>query len=159
MGSYNLTSSFTIDGNWGYPINSSEAQDLLTPTQGGVTFSYPETSPIASYSFVPGVYTLAISDEWGQSLVEYFRVISTAPGTPSDLPVYPLILGPASLSCLPTARTPRLGGRDSCFVGRNHIMDGNSLSINAERYYDSRVANKKFSSDGSYDSSGYGPHR
>ncbi len=36
-GSVNLTSSFSVKGYWGYPINSSETNDVLTPRVPNVT--------------------------------------------------------------------------------------------------------------------------
>ena len=72
---YSLVSNFSVNGYWAYPINSSEASDVYTPSSGCcVTYAYPEVGPIAQHLFIPGSYTVAVTDEWGQSEVEYFQV-------------------------------------------------------------------------------------
>ena len=85
--SYNLTSSFSVNGYWGYPLNQSEAGDIYTPSTAscysspgqsvscGVTYNYPEVGPIAQHLFTPGVYTLVVSDEWGQTALLHFSVV------------------------------------------------------------------------------------
>ncbi len=35
---------------------------------------YPEVSPVPAHSFTPGFYTVAVSDEWGQSTILHFSV-------------------------------------------------------------------------------------
>jgi hypothetical protein len=81
--SWNLNTNFTVSGYWAYPINSSEAADVFTPphpecTVSGVpdcsTFNYPEVGPFAQHAFTPGTYTLAVSDEWGQTVTLHFDV-------------------------------------------------------------------------------------
>lgn len=94
---WNLTSNFTVSGYWAYPINGSEAADVATPprpecTSSGIpdctTFNYPEVGLFAQHAFVPGLYTLAVADEWGQAVVLHFSVRAgtttarTAPGLP-----------------------------------------------------------------------------
>lgn len=77
-----LVSNFTVKGYWGYPLNSSEAQDLFTPVGGclpghggcGIGFQYPEVGPIAQAPFSPGEYTLVVSDAWGQVELLQFAV-------------------------------------------------------------------------------------
>jgi hypothetical protein len=69
-----LVSNFTVNGSWVYPINSTQANDVYTPVDGGFSFQYPEVSPVSAHSFVPGVYTFVASDEWGQTDVLYFSV-------------------------------------------------------------------------------------
>jgi len=70
-----LDSNFTIDGYWTYPINSTEVNDIFTPVDGGVQFQYPEVAPVHAQGFVPGVYTLVVSDEWGQTDIIHFFVV------------------------------------------------------------------------------------
>jgi hypothetical protein len=77
LGPYRLSTNFTVSGYWDYPINATEAQDIYTPYNGGVTFRYPEVSPIPAHVFVPGVYTLVTVDEWGQSVILHFTVVSS----------------------------------------------------------------------------------
>jgi hypothetical protein len=80
--SVHLESNFTVNGYWGYPLNSSEAQDIYTPYGGcttpsgncGLAFSYPEVGPIAQSVFSPGEYTLLVEDVWGQVQLLYFTV-------------------------------------------------------------------------------------
>ena len=82
---YTLVSNFTVNGYWAYPVNASEAQDVFTPPQPEcyvdghpdcVTYNYPEVGPIAQHSFVSGVYTLVVSDEWGQAVILHFNASS-----------------------------------------------------------------------------------
>ena len=76
--SWDLSTHFSVDGYWAYPLNSSEANDIYTPVTGcfspscGVTFSYPEVGPDAQHTFSSGVYTLVVADEWGQTVLLYF---------------------------------------------------------------------------------------
>jgi hypothetical protein len=37
-------------------------------------FTYGATSPIPKHMFTPGVYTVAVADEWGDLAIEYFTV-------------------------------------------------------------------------------------
>lgn len=81
LGTLNLMSNFTVDGYWAYPINSSEADDVLSPvnngcspTPCGYTFVYPEVGPKAQQTFSAGWYTLVVADEWGQTVVLRFSV-------------------------------------------------------------------------------------
>ncbi len=73
--SVELETNFTVNGYWGYPMNASETQDIYTPVGCcGVSFQYPEVTPINQTSFTAGRYTLVVCDEWGQSLVLYLKV-------------------------------------------------------------------------------------
>jgi hypothetical protein len=87
---WNLTSIFSVSGYWAYPINSSEAEDVSTPPNPEclssgipdcITFNYPEVGPFAQHAFIPGVYTLAVVDEWGQTVVLHFAVTATTTST------------------------------------------------------------------------------
>ncbi len=85
----NLTSSFSIRGYWAYPLNSSEANDVLTPASPEcyvngapgdcVTFNYPEVGPIAQHPFVAGTYTMVVTDEWNQTVLLHFSIPPTSP--------------------------------------------------------------------------------
>jgi hypothetical protein len=75
LGSYRLESNFTVSGYWAYPLTANDSQDLMTPVNPeGVSFQYPEVSPVGSTPFAPGVYTLAVADEWGQTVILHFTV-------------------------------------------------------------------------------------
>jgi len=69
-----LVSNFTADGYWVYPMNATEANDVYTPVDGGVSFQFPEVGPVNSQGFVPGIYTFVASDEWGQTYIVHFSV-------------------------------------------------------------------------------------
>jgi hypothetical protein len=80
---YDLEANFTVGGYWAYPINSSEATDIFTPptpecTSSGipdcVSFQFPEVGPFAQHGFMPGLYTLVVADEWGQTEILHFAV-------------------------------------------------------------------------------------
>jgi hypothetical protein len=82
----NLITNFSVDGYWGLPLNNSEANDIYTnstascfsqPGQSvpcGITYNYPEVGPLAQHPFTSGLYTLAVSDAWGQTVLLYFSV-------------------------------------------------------------------------------------
>ena len=90
----NLDTNFTISGYWAYPINSSEATDIFTPptpecTDSGIpdciSFQFPEVGPSAQHGFIPGSYTLAAADEWGQTEILHFAVaVATTETTSSN---------------------------------------------------------------------------
>jgi hypothetical protein len=95
---WNLTSIFSVSGYWAYPINSSEADDSLTPPSpecmsSGIPdcigFNYPEAGPYAQHVFTPGLYTLAVADEWGQAVVLHFTAATTSTTTSSASGVPP----------------------------------------------------------------------
>jgi hypothetical protein len=73
-GPYHLISNFTVNGYWGYPLTSNDSDYLYSPYDGGFTFRYPEVGPSAAYPFEPGMYTLAVADEWGQTVLIHFMV-------------------------------------------------------------------------------------
>lgn len=62
---YRMASNFTVSGYWNEAsINSSELES--TPAGPNArTFGFPEVAPYGQTPFVPGVYTLVVSDEWG----------------------------------------------------------------------------------------------
>lgn len=83
---WNLTSSFSVNGYWTYPLNGSEVGDIYTPATWpgaicnggspcGVTYNFPEVGPIAQHAFTPGWYTFIASDEWGQFVLMHFSVV------------------------------------------------------------------------------------
>lgn len=74
VGPLHLATNFTVSGYWDFPVTQAEAQDIYTPYDGGVTFRYPEVSPIPAHDFTPGFYTVAVTDEWGQSTILHFSV-------------------------------------------------------------------------------------
>jgi len=77
-GPYQLASNFTVNGYWDIPLNGTEYFNLLTPVSSnpsnGASFQYPEVGPTAAHGFVPGTYTLLVSDEWGSTIVIPFSV-------------------------------------------------------------------------------------
>jgi hypothetical protein len=80
--SWNLRTIFSVDGYWAYPLNSSETNDIYTPATPapgcsnpcGVTYNYPEVGPVAQHAFTSGLYTLLVTDEWGQTIRLNFSV-------------------------------------------------------------------------------------
>ena len=78
--SFNLSTSFSVNGYWAYPLNNSEANDIYTPADCynqspcGTTYNYPEVGPEAQHTFTSGWYTLVVSDEWGQVVTLNFEV-------------------------------------------------------------------------------------
>lgn len=84
LNSTRLYSNFTINGYWAYPLNNSEAGDILTPplnstcTPNCLTFNYPEVGPKAQSLFGVGKYTLVVDDVFGQSVLLHFVVIPSS---------------------------------------------------------------------------------
>jgi hypothetical protein len=78
-GPYAIAAHFSIAGYWD-PINQTEAgQDpspVISPPQGAPDsgFEYPQTFALAQHLFVPGIYTVAVSDEWGDAVLLHFQV-------------------------------------------------------------------------------------
>jgi len=68
-GPYQLSLNFTTNGYWDLLNNSKQLNPPIIGQQS------PTRPPIAT-PFVPGVYTLAVSDEWGQAAVLHFTVKS-----------------------------------------------------------------------------------
>jgi hypothetical protein len=66
LGPFQLSLGFATSGYWDLLNNSRE----LNPP---VISEHPLVSPTAT-AFVPGVYTVAVSDEWGQAAVLHFTV-------------------------------------------------------------------------------------
>jgi len=82
IGLMQLNSNFTVNGYWAYPVNGSEANDLLrTPPQGCTdnekcfAYNYPEVGPTAQHLFTSGWYTMIVADEWGQTVIIRFQVV------------------------------------------------------------------------------------
>jgi hypothetical protein len=122
-----LDANFTVNGYWAYPINSSEAADLFTPphpecTSSGIPdcigFYFPEVGPLAQHGFIPGLYTLAVADEWGQTEILHFAVTAaTATVTSSSGPQPPV-------GCA-FAKTVTLGGvAEDIYVTRAPTVGG-----------------------------------
>jgi hypothetical protein len=70
-GPYTLSLNFTTSGSWDL-LNSSRQLNppVITPTESG-----GEQMPIPA-PFSPGVYTIAVADEWGQEAVLHITVTS-----------------------------------------------------------------------------------
>jgi len=70
-GPYTLSVNFTTSGSWNL-LNSSRQVNtpVITPTESG-----GEEMPIPA-PFAPGVYTIAVADEWGQEAVLHITVTS-----------------------------------------------------------------------------------
>ena len=71
---YRMESNFTVSGYW--DEGSLNTLDLFSTPVGttGATFGTPEVAPLGQTQFVVGVYTLAVSDEWGQLAILHFTV-------------------------------------------------------------------------------------
>jgi len=81
FGLVQLNSNFTVNGYWAYPVNGSEANDLLRTPPHGCTdnekcfaYNYPEVGPTAQHLFTMGWYTMIVTDEWGQTVTIRFQV-------------------------------------------------------------------------------------
>jgi hypothetical protein len=66
LGPFELSANFTTTGYWELANNS---QILNSPVIG----ANPPSPPIAT-PFVPGVYTVAVADEWGEATILHFTV-------------------------------------------------------------------------------------
>jgi hypothetical protein len=67
LGPHHLSLSFATNGYWDLLNNSQELNEPIIGQQS------PPTPPIA-IPFTPGVYTVAVADEWGQTAVLHFIV-------------------------------------------------------------------------------------
>jgi hypothetical protein len=106
LGSFALSSNFTINGYWEYPLTVNETSDgyYSAPGGEGVAYAYSEVGPVAAHLFVPGVYTLAVEDDWGQLELLHFTV------APSSV-VNACLVGPFSYSAsFPSPSQIRTGG-------------------------------------------------
>jgi len=72
LGPFLLSSSFTVGGYWNLLNNSQLQNTPVINAQALGPEPYPQ-SPEAS-AFVPGSYTIAIADEWGQAVILHFDV-------------------------------------------------------------------------------------
>ncbi len=66
--------SFSTDGYWNLTSLARE-QAIDIPIIG------PSDNPVPATVFVPGTYTVAVEDEWGQALVLHFVVQGPTPST------------------------------------------------------------------------------
>jgi len=72
---YRMESNFTVTGYWNTTaISNNENLSSTHVGTNGLTFGIPEVEPLGSTQFTPGVYTLAVCDEWGQLAVIQFTV-------------------------------------------------------------------------------------
>jgi hypothetical protein len=73
LGPYRLTLNFTTAGYWDLP---SLAGKVDAPVIGG-----SQPAPPSSIAFSPGVYTVAVDDEWGQAVIMHVVVVSGTTST------------------------------------------------------------------------------
>lgn len=73
LGPYDLSYSFAVNGYWNMQYLANEVNVPIIGMQGSQLYSTP---------FSPGVYTVAVADEWGQVTVLHFEVPGsvTVPG-------------------------------------------------------------------------------
>ena len=69
-GPFQLSANFTTSGYWDLLNNSREPNQPILGAQ-----QYPPRPPTA-IAFVPGVYTVAVADEWGQAVILHVVVRS-----------------------------------------------------------------------------------
>lgn len=74
-----LSSNFTVNGYWTYPLNRTDGLTRIHGCYSNVptacyNYQYPEVAPIAQHLFTAGLYTLVVSDEWGQTVILRFVV-------------------------------------------------------------------------------------
>jgi hypothetical protein len=74
LGPYRMALNFTTAGYWDLP---SLAGKVNAPVIGG-----SQSAPPSYIAFSPGVYTVAVGDEWGQAVIMHVMVVSGTP-TPS----------------------------------------------------------------------------
>lgn len=67
LGPFSLSLNFTTSGFWDLVNNSRQLNPPIIGQQ------YPPEPPIAT-PFTPGIYTVAVADEWGQAAVLHFTV-------------------------------------------------------------------------------------
>src|SRR5580704_5511362 len=67
LGPFQLSTSFTTNGYWDLLNNSRQMNPPIINNQT------PPLPPTAT-PFVPGVYTVAVADEWGQAVILHFVV-------------------------------------------------------------------------------------
>jgi hypothetical protein len=71
VGPYSLALNFTTSGYW-------DLQSLSKQGGGDSIVGDHDESPIPSTLFAPGVYTIAVGDEWGATVVLYLTVLPAA---------------------------------------------------------------------------------
>ena len=69
---YVMGANFSLRGYWDQITPQEASLAFYSPTLDG--FSYPGIPPSPQHPFVPGVYTLAVADEWGGFGVLHFEV-------------------------------------------------------------------------------------
>jgi hypothetical protein len=74
-GPYQLSVNFTTNGYWSLLNNSGLDSGPIIGLQEGEGCCQPTAT-----AFAPGVYTLAVEDEWGQTLVQHFTVVAATSG-------------------------------------------------------------------------------
>lgn len=73
LGPFRLAQNFTIGGYWNLRSLAGELNIPIIGDNGN-----PNTPP-DSARFTPGTYTVAVADEWGQSVVMHFTVFANEP--------------------------------------------------------------------------------
>ena len=68
LGPFRLTVNFTTSGYWNLVKDSKQGNTPLLSNP-----EFPQDQPNAT-PFVPGVYTVAVADEWGQAAILHFQV-------------------------------------------------------------------------------------
>ncbi len=76
LGPYSQTLSFSAGGSWNL-TGLAQQQAISIPIMGS------SSDPVQFTPFVPGVYTVAVEDEWGQVLILHFSVGSSGAGGPA----------------------------------------------------------------------------
>jgi hypothetical protein len=74
VGYYPAASNFTVSGYWNASSLSQNDPTVCVPAVPS------HCSPPPSVQFIPGVYTIGVSDEWGQFVVLHFQVSNSETG-------------------------------------------------------------------------------
>ncbi|MDG6971109.1 MAG: hypothetical protein JRM74_00595 [Nitrososphaerota archaeon] len=78
FGPYAMGTNFTLTGYWDQITPQEASPAFYSPSLDG--FAYPGIPPSPQHPFAPGVYTLAVADEWGDFGVLHFEVNSPTSG-------------------------------------------------------------------------------
>jgi hypothetical protein len=73
LGPYRAAGYLSISGYWDQ-FTDSQMQNSTFYTSFQEYFSYGSTSPKPQHAFTPGLYTVAVADEWGDLVMVYFTV-------------------------------------------------------------------------------------